>query len=83
MMTRWVDGETLPLWAEIDVSVSKLLCFEAFANFFRVSVSVSENLVLKKKSQFWIQKLWSRKKKVSVSENLVLKKSLSENLVSE
>ena len=70
------------LGPEIDFSVSKLLGFETFANFLRVSVSVSENLVLekslyfrklrleKKKSRF--RKIWSKKKvSVSVSENLV------------
>ena len=35
--------------AEIDISVSKLLGFETFANFLRVLVSVSENLVSEKK----------------------------------
>ena len=45
---------------EIDISVSKLLDFENFANFLRVLVSVSEN----------------SEKKVSVSENLVSEKSL-------
>ena len=34
--------------------------FETFANFWRVSVSVWENLVSNKKSQF--QKIWSRRK---------------------
>ena len=38
--------------AEIDISVSKLLGFETFANFLRVYVSVSENLVPEKKFQF-------------------------------
>ena len=37
------------LSAEIDISVSKLLGFETFAKSLRVSVSVSENLVLEKK----------------------------------
>ena len=46
--------------SEIDISVSKLLGFETFANFLRVSVS--ENLV--------------SEKKVSVSESLVSKKSI-------
>ena len=37
------------MWgAEIDISVSKLLGFETFANFLRVSVSVSENMVSEK-----------------------------------
>ena len=59
-------------WSEIDISISKLLCFETFANFLRVLVS--ENLVsekslsfgkfcLQKKSRFWSQKTWSRKRK--------------------
>ena len=38
--------------AEIDISVSKLLGFETFAKSLRVLVSVSENLVLEKKSRF-------------------------------
>ena len=42
--------------AEIDISVSKLLGFETFANFLRVSVSVSENLVSEKKSRFRFRK---------------------------
>ena len=50
--------------AKIDNSVSKLLGFETFANFFKVSVSVSENLVSEKKSQFRFRK------------NLVSEKSL-------
>ena len=63
------------LGPEIDFSVSKLLGFETFANFLRVSVSVSENLVLErslsfgfgkfgleKKSQFRFRKIWSPKK---------------------
>ena len=68
--------------AEIDISVSKLLGFETFANFLRVSVS--EDLVSQKVSV-----------SISVLTNLVTKKSLglyfgkkvsvlvSENLVSE
>ena len=40
------------LWPEIDISDLKLLGFETFANFFRVSVSVSENLVSKKSLYF-------------------------------
>ena len=76
------------LWAECDISVSRLPGLETFANFLVVSVSVSENMVSKKKVS------------VSVSENLVSEKSLgigidkfglvrkvsvlvSENLVSE
>ena len=47
---------------EIDISVLKLLGFKTFANFFRVSVSVSENLVSEKKSRFRFRKVWSRKK---------------------
>ena len=64
----------------MDISVSKLLGFETFASFLRVSVS--ENLVLKKvsvlvskkiglgkksQSRFRFRKSWSRKK-VLVSE---------------
>ena len=52
---------------EIDISVSKLLGFETFANFLKVSVS--ENLVSEKKSRFRF-----RKNLVSVSENLVSEK---------
>ena len=63
---------------EIDISVSKLLGFETFANFLRVSVSVSENLVLEKSLGFDFRKLGLGKfglgKKVSVSENLVSEK---------
>ena len=59
---------------------------ETFANFCRVLLLVSENLVLEKKSHIWFRKIWSRKKvSVSVSENLVSEKvsvSISENLVS-
>ena len=46
--------------AKIDILVSKLLGFETFANFLRVSVS--ENLVSEKKSRFRFRKIWSRKK---------------------
>ena len=42
--------------SEIDISVSKLLGFETFAKSLRVSVSVSENLVSKKKSRFRFRK---------------------------
>ena len=38
--------------SEIDISVSKLLGFETFAKYLRVSVLVSENLVWEKKSRF-------------------------------
>ena len=40
--------------AKIDISVLKLLGFETFANFLKVSVS--ENLVSEKKSRFRFQK---------------------------
>ena len=53
-----------PLSSEIDISVSKLLGFETFAKSLRVSVSVSENLVSKKKAG------------VRVRKNLGLEKSL-------
>ena len=57
---------------EIDISISKLLCFETFANFLRVLVS--ENLVSEKKSQFRFRKKFS----VSVSKKFGLgKKSRS------
>ena len=77
------------LGAEIDILISKLLGFETFYSFWRVLVSVLENLVLGgKKCRF--RKIWSRKKclsfgfrkfgpgkKVSVlvSQNLVSEKS--------
>ena len=75
-------------WSNIDISVSKLLGFETFANFLRVPVSISENRVSENKSLFRFWKIWSRKqslgfgnfglgKKVSTSENLVSEKSLS------
>ena len=51
--------------SEFDISVSKLLDFETFAKSLRVWVSVSENLVSEKKSQFRFRK------------NLVAEKSLS------
>ena len=63
---------------EIDISVSKLLGFETFANFFRVSVSVSENLVSQKKFRFRFQNFLSRKKSIGIGfgKNLVSEKSL-------
>ena len=72
--------------SEIDISVSKLLGFETFAKSLRVSVS--ENLVSEKKSQFWFRKNWSGKKvSVSVSENRVSEEKyrfrFRKNLVSE
>ena len=58
---------------EIDISVSKLLGFETFANFLRVSVSVSENLVSEKKSRYRFRKIWYRKKvSVSVSVKILV-----------
>ena len=63
-----ISGQVMPsnvieyCTPEIDISVSKLLGFETFANFFRVSVSVSENLVSEKKSRYWFRKIWYRKK---------------------
>ena len=60
------NSQTNSLTSKIDISVSKLLGFETFANVFRVSVS--ENMVSEKKFQFQFQKIWSRKKAlVSVS----------------
>ena len=41
------------------------LGLETFANFWRVSVSVSENLVAEKKSRFWFRKIYSQKKSIS------------------
>ena len=55
--------------AEIDISVSKLLGFETFANFLRVSVSVSENLVSEKKSRYRFRKIWYRKKSLGIGQN--------------
>ena len=52
--------------AEIDISVSKLLGFETFANFLRVSVSVSENLVSEKKSRYRFRKIWYWKKSLGI-----------------
>ena len=57
---------------------------ETFANFWRVSLSVSENLVSVKKSRFWFRKKSigfgefgiGKKVSVLVSENLVSEKSL-------
>ena len=75
--------------AEIDISVSKLLGFETFANFLKVSVSVLENLVSEKKSRFRFQNNlvsekslgfgfvkfgFGKKVSVSVSENFGLGK---------
>ena len=60
------DNHDEVLCAEIDISVSKLLGFEILANFFRVSVSVSDNLVSERKSRLQFRKIWSQKK-VSVS----------------
>ena len=57
-----IEVHSLRTEAEIDISVSKLLGFETFANFLRVSVS--ENLVSEKKSRFRFRK------------NLVSEKSL-------
>ena len=57
---------------ECDISVSRLPRLETFANFLVVSVSVSENLVSKKKSRYRYRKIKSRKKvSVSVSTDLV------------
>ena len=46
------DNHDEVLCAEIDILVSKLLSFETFANFLKVSVSVSENLVSEKSLGF-------------------------------
>ena len=45
-----VSSSLSQLESEIDISVSKLLGVETFANFLRVLVSVSENLVSERKS---------------------------------
>ena len=60
------------------------LGLETFAKFLRVSVSVSENLVSEKKSQF--RNIWSRKKSLGFGEFGLRKKvlvSVSKNWVSE
>ena len=46
--------------AEIDISVSQLLSFETFANFW--SFLVSEDLISEKSLRFGFGKNWSRKK---------------------
>ena len=74
--------------SECDISVSRLPGLETFANFLVVSVSVSENLVSKKKSRYRYRKIWSRKKSLGIGIDkfgLVRKVSVSvsENLVSE
>ena len=64
------DGRELPFrllggwgWgADIYISVSKLIGFETFANFLRVSVS--ENLVSEKKYQFQFRRFWSLFRKI-------------------
>ena len=66
--------------AECDVSVSRLPGLETFANFLVVSVSVSENLVSKKKSRYRYRKIWSRKKSLVIGIDkfgLVIKVSVS------
>ena len=57
------------IWRRSLQKVSKILRslgfslgLETFANFWRVSVLVSENLVSGKKSRFWFRKIWSQKK---------------------
>ena len=60
---------------EIDISVSKLLGFETFAIFLRVSVSVSENLVSEKKFRFRFRKIWPRKKSLGFGKVGLGKKS--------
>ena len=63
--------------AKIDISVLKLLGLKTFANFLRVSVSVSENLVSEKSLGIGFGIFGIGKKvSVSVSENLVSEKSL-------
>ena len=42
------------------------LGLETFANFLRVSVSVSENLVSEKKSRYRFQKIWYWKKSLGI-----------------
>ena len=64
----WCDSR-----AEIDISVSKLLGFETFANVLRVSVSVSENLVSEKSLGFGFGKFGIVKKVlVSVSVKILV-----------
>ena len=64
------------------------LGLETFANFWKVSVLVSENLVSEKKSHIWFRNIWSRKKSISLGFGefgLGKKVSVSvlKNLVSE
>ena len=79
---QMVQSSSLECWAEIDISVLKLLGFETLPILwgFRSRRIWS----WKKKARFW--RVWFRKK-VSVSENLVSKKKswfrFFENLVSE
>ena len=73
-------------YPECDISVSRLPGLETFANF--LVVSVSENMVSKKKSRYRYRKIWSRKKSLGIGIDkfgLVRKVSVSvsENLVSE
>ena len=58
------DAVGLPLtpWAETDISVSKLLGFETFANFLKGFGFGLGEFGFGKKSQFWFRKIWSRKK---------------------
>ena len=63
------------------------LGLETFANFLRVSVSVSENLVSEKKSRYRFQKMWYRKKSIGFGFGKIWSRkkvsvSVSENLVS-
>ena len=56
---REIFGEDL---SRILRSLSFSFGHETFANFWRVSVSVLENLVSEKKSRFWFWRIWSWKK---------------------
>ena len=61
----------MALGPEIDISVSKLLSFETFADFLRALVSVSEK-------KFGFRKIWSEIKGISFGfkKNLVSEKNL-------
>ena len=59
------------LYSECGISVLKLLGFETFAIFFRVSASVFGEFGLGKKPRFRFRKMWYRKK-VSVSVKILV-----------
>ena len=51
---------------DVPKSLGLGLSLETHDNFLRVSVSVSKNLVSKKKSRYWYRKIWSRKKSLGI-----------------